>query len=97
VDGKRWAGSRVLAHRLAHHIMRLATSASGTKLARAPRADVLDRTLPVQALDDRSDLFANRRAEHAVGCVKAFSCDYPADDVIGAQQLARCRSEHAET
>ena len=65
-------------------------------LARASSADILDRAVSVQPLDDRSDLIANRRAQDAVSGIKAFRCDHPGGDVIGTQQLGRSGSEHAE-
>ena len=65
-------------------------------LARAPRSDVLDCAVTVQPLDGRSDLFANRRAQDRVSGIETFGGDHPARDVIRAQQLARCGSEHAK-
>jgi len=65
-------------------------------LAGAPRADVLDRIVAVQPLYGRSDLLPNRRAQDCVSGIKTFSRDHLSRNVIRAQQLARCRSEHAK-
>ena len=50
----------------------------------------------MQPLDDRADLFANRRAQDRVSAIEAFGGDHSACDVIRTQQLARSRSEHAK-
>jgi hypothetical protein len=50
----------------------------------------------VQPLDGRSDLFANRRAQDRVSAIEPLGGDHPARNVIRAQQLACCGSEHAK-
>src|ERR1700730_17519916 len=47
-------------------------------LARPPRADVLDRAVAVQPLNDRSDLFANRRTQNPIVSIEALGGDHPA-------------------
>jgi hypothetical protein len=69
---------------------------SPTSTSRAPCSDILDSTAPMQPLDRRSYLFANRRAQDCVASIKTFGGDRPARDLIGAQQLARCGSERAK-
>ena len=50
----------------------------------------------MQELDDRSDLFANRRAQDSVSGIEALSGYHPARNFIRAQQLASGGSEHAK-
>lgn len=50
----------------------------------------------MQPFDRRSDLFANRRAQDGVCRIETLGLDYPARDIIGAEQLARCGPENAK-
>ena len=65
-------------------------------LARAPRTDILDRAVAMQALHGRTNLFANRGAQNRVAGIEALGGDHPARNLIGAQRLARCGSQHAK-
>jgi hypothetical protein len=50
----------------------------------------------VQPFDDRADLFANRRTQDAVCGIETLGDDHTVRNVIRAQPLARCGSEHAK-
>src|SRR5436305_8634699 len=62
----------------------------------SPRADVLDRAVAMQPLNGRAALIANRRAQDRVADIEAFSGNHPARNIIRAQQLPGCGSEHAK-
>ena len=50
----------------------------------------------MQPLHGRADLIANRRALDRVADIEAFSGNHPARNIIRAQQLPGCGSEHAK-
>jgi hypothetical protein len=64
--------------------------------ARASCSYVIDCTVAVESLHRRADLSANSGVQNRVCGIEALSRDNPARNVIGAQQLTRCDSEHAK-
>jgi len=68
--------------------MRGRLNAGQLPLARAPSADVLNRALFVQALDNRTYLFPDGDPQDRVAGIEAFGRDHPSCNFLGAQQLS---------